>query len=198
LIEKVFFRYKTICNAPVGALEHTYQEAARAIDSNGTLDLTLFAQKLQALVDEHAPNNVFEANLDLKLDYSKGGATRIKYFLSMLDLYKANPAPARIALKGLNFSIEHIDPQRPTHPNQVSPEYLHTIGNLCLLTPPENIKAGNKKFAEKKALLNNGSDCTAKLTQQVFQQSQWTDTEVEARRDALYESAKQIFVAKVV
>jgi Protein of unknown function DUF262/Protein of unknown function (DUF1524) len=198
LIERVFFRYKTICNASVGTLENAYQDAARAIDSNGSLDLNLFAGKLQDLLDEHAPNNVFEANLDLKLDYSKGGANRIKYFLSMLDLYKANPAPARIALKGLNFSIEHIDPQRPTHPNQISPEFLHTIGNLCLLTPPENIKAGNKKFTEKKALLNNGSDCTAKLTQQVFQQNQWTDAEVKARRDALYESAKQIFVAKVV
>lgn len=197
LIEKVFFRYKTICNAPVGDLEHVYQSAARAIDTNGTLDLNGFAAQLQGLIDQHCPDPVFEANLDLKLTYEKGAA-RVKYFLTFLDLYRANPAPAKLALKPLNFSIEHIDPQRPADGRQISEELVHTIGNLCLLTDKENPSVGNKPFLQKKAILKNGANLTAKWSQDVFSQSVWDDAAVFARREALYRSAMSVFVAKVV
>ena len=196
LIEKVFFRYKTICNGPVGDLEHAYQEAARAIDTNGALDLNAFAAKLQTLINQHCPDPIFEANLDLKLSYEKG-AGRVKYFLTMLDLYRANPAPARLALKPLNFSIEHIDPQNPADGRQISEDLVHMIGNLCLLTPEENVGVGNKPFIQKKAILRNGKDLKANWSQDVFSQNIWDDAAVMARREALYKSAMKVFTAQV-
>lgn len=197
LMEKVFFRYKTICNGPVGQLEQVYQDASRAIDTNHALDLNLFATKLQELIDEHCPDPIFEANLDLKLDYEKS-SSRVKYFLTMLDLYRANPAPAKLALKPLKFSIEHIDPRNPADGRQISEDLVHLIGNLCLLTEAENQGVGNKSFLQKKAILKNGANLKSNWSQDVFSQNVWDDAAVMARRDALYKSAMKIFVAKVV
>jgi len=196
LLERVFFRYKTICNAPVGELEKVYQATTRAIDTNKSVDLNLLATRLQELIDTHCPDELFKTNLHVKLMYPSG-ATRIKYFLSMLDLYEANPAPAKLALNALKFSIEHVDPQNPNDPHQISEDRLHTIGNLCLLTPPENTIAGNKMFTVKKQLLHNGRDCSAKLTQRVLAGSVWNDQEVDLRQAYLFEKALNIFTATI-
>jgi hypothetical protein len=196
LIERVFFRYKTICNGPVGKLEEVYQWATEVLDTNKTLDLGLLAQKLQALIDAHCPDDVFLVNLRVKLIYPTG-AGRIKYFLQMLDLYETNPAPAKLALNGLKFTIEHVDPQNPNDPRQIMEEKLHTIGNLCLLTPPENGVAGNRMFPVKKQLLNNGKGCSSLLTQRVLATADWNDAEVDKREALLMEKAMNVFTATV-
>lgn len=115
----------------------------------------------------------------------------------MLDLYEANPAPAKLALNALKFSIEHVDPQNPNEPHQISEDRLHSIGNLCLLTPSENAIAGNKMFSVKKQLLHNGRDCSAKLTQRVLAGSVWNDQEVDLRQAYLFEKALNIFTATI-
>ena len=196
LIERVFFRYKTICNGPVGKLEEVYQWATEVLDTNKALDLGLMAQKLQALIDEHCPDDVFLVNLRVKLLYPTG-AGRIKYFLSMLDLYEANPAPAHTVHNGLKFTIEHIDPQNPNEPRQISEDSLHSIGNLCLLTQKENGIAGNRMFPVKKQLLENGKNCSAKLTQRVFALEDWNDAEFSERESRLMEKAMNVFTATV-
>jgi hypothetical protein len=196
LIERVFFRYKTICNGPVGKLEEVYQWATEVLDTNKTLDLGLMAQKLQALIDEHCPDDVFLVNLRVKLLYPTG-AGRIKYFLSMLDLYEATPAPAHAVHNGLKFTIEHIDPQNPNEPRQISEDRLHSIGNLCLLTLKENGIAGNRMFLVKKQLLENGKNCTAKLTQRVFALNDWNDAACDERAELLMEKAMKVFTATV-
>jgi hypothetical protein len=132
----------------------------------------------------------------VKLIYPTG-AGRIKYFLQMLDLYETNPAPAKLALNGLKFTIEHIDPQNPNDPRQIMEEKLHTIGNLCLLTPPENGVAGNRMFHVKKQLLNNGKGCSSLLTQRVLATADWNDAEVDKREALLMEKAMNVFTATV-
>jgi hypothetical protein len=195
LMERVFFRYKTICNGPVGDLEKVYQWATQALDTNQALDLELLSAKLQEIIDLHCPDHVFIANLQNKLVFKK--KKTVRYFLGMIDLYEANPAPAKTTHAGLNFTIEHIDPQNPNEPRQISEEKLHTIGNLCLLTQRENSIAGNKMFAEKKRLLNNGDECTAKWTQRVFSSETWSDIEVDLRATKLIEKALTVFTASL-
>lgn len=198
LIERVFFRYKTICGGPVSALEKEYQSATRILDTNRTLDLNVFANSLSQIVGEYAPDQVFEIQLQEKLVYGKQSA-RLNYFLQTLDLYEANPKPARVAQKDLRFTLEHINPQNPGTAQPLSDELLHCMGNICLLTFEENLLLGNEDFGTKKSKIRNGFACTEVLTRDVFadERTVWDEDAVLERKQKLIQKAKSVFVAQV-
>ncbi|MSP26954.1 MAG: HNH endonuclease [Methylococcales bacterium] len=77
----------------------------------------------------------------------------------------------------MNTTIEHILPKdkSDTAWNNFTPaeheEYLHTIGNLCLLSPNLNSEASKKSFTHKKQIYDRVSLISL---QQVKEHKSWT------------------------
>jgi hypothetical protein len=140
----------------------------------------------------------FDLSLREKMRWDKSGP-RLNYFLRTLDLYEANPRPARIPQIDLDYSLEHINPRNPGVGQPLSDDLLHSMGNICLLTPPENALAGNKDFNVKKSVLSSGAQCTASLTRIVFSdpRANWDADAVRERENLLISKAFAVFSATV-
>jgi hypothetical protein len=197
MVEKTFFRYKTVCSRPAGPLERVFYEIVTIIDTNKSLDLDVAADKLQTLIDQNANDTFFGINLD-EFTYQSGAkARRLKYFLWMLDRYSAMPAPAPIVLKLEDFEIEHVAPKNPSGGGRPVTN-VDVIGNLCILTGDENRELSNLDFAEKLAIVNDwkkgNSFLTAKLSQKIFNDhTSWGETEINGRTKALKHHAYKVF-----
>lgn len=199
MVEKTFFRYKTVCSKPAGPLERVFYEILRIIDTNKSIDLDLAADKLQELLDQNASDSSFSANLD-EFQYSPGAiAQRIKYFLWLLDRYTANPAPAPLILELSSFEIEHVSPQNPANGGPPL-SGVHTLGNLCILTQDENRQLSNREFSEKLQIVQDwksgkpSAEITAKLSRKIFEDNlSWGEAEVLLRTKALKYQACRVF-----
>lgn len=197
MVEKTFFRYKTVCSRQVGPLERVFYEIITIIDTNKNLYLDVAADKLQTLLDQNANDNFFGISLDDYTYQTGAKARRLKYFLWMLDRYSAMPAPAPIVLKLEEFQIEHVAPQSPGGGGSPVTN-VDAIGNLCILTGDENRELRNLDFAGKLATVNDwkkaNSFLTAKLSQKVFNDhTSWNETEINARTRALKHQACKVF-----
>lgn len=197
LIERTFFRFKTICKGSESKLERIYQDLARILDSQKRLDLAIAQQKLQVLIDDEANDRTFSLSLG-EYEYRPNRSKIIVYFLSSLDhLSKSPPEKAVLDVKGRGFTVEHVAPQAGN--GAVSDLYVHQIGNLCLLNKTENPQFGNRSFAEKKTLSRNGGLLSSRLSSKVFaENSSWTDREVEQRKQFLIEQALKVFTPSLL
>lgn len=107
-------------------------------------------------------------------------------------------------------TIEHIMPQSADSSEEWHEElgldkwervyntYLDTIGNLTLIESIINSKLGNKLFKEKRDI---GYDNSSIILNHYFKDNNiehWTETEIEDRRDYLYEQAKEIWKYPIV
>jgi len=197
MVEKTFFRYKTICSRQIGPLEAVFYKIIEYMDHFNRLNLDFAAEELQRLLDERASESMFEIGLD-EFSYQPGSkARRIKYFLWTLDRYAANPAPAPIVIELDHFEIEHVAPQRPRGGNTPVPN-VDTLGNLCILTDSENVELSNLDFPEKLTKVNkwreNQTFITAKLSKQIFDNhSSWGEAQIQVRTTDLKERACKAF-----
>jgi len=197
MVEKTFFRYKTVCSRPVGPLERAFYEIVIILDTNKALDLDVAADKLQSLLDQNANDSFFGISLDDFVYQSGARAKRLKYFLWMLDRYAATPAPAPLVLRLEEFQIEHVAPQNPAGGGRPVTN-VDAIGNLCILTGDENRELSNLDFAEKLATVNDwkkaNSFLTAKLSQKIFDDhTSWGENEINGRTKALKHQAYKVF-----
>jgi len=197
MVEKTFFRYKTVCSRPVGPLERAFYDIVIILDTNKALDLDVAADKLQSLLDQNANDSFFGVSLDDFVYQSGARAKRLKYFLWMLDRYAATPAPAPLVLRLEEFQIEHVAPQNPDGGGRPVTN-VDAIGNLCILTGDENRELGNLDFAEKLATVNDwkkaNSFLTAKLSQKIFDDhTSWGENEINGRTKALKYQAYKVF-----
>jgi len=208
-IEKTFFRYKTICGRQAGKLDEIYLKFTRILDTNHRLDLTMVKSKLQELLDELAPDNLFTISLYEKLQYDSSSQTsqKIKYFLWMLDLYQANPRPAMLAVDLNSFSIEHVGPQNPEEGvREILEGDVNRIGNLCILTAAENRRLSNHSFSMKLEMIEemklNDEIITAKISRRLFDENkEWKSSadpklnSVDIHENNLFQLALQVFRA---
>jgi len=99
------------------------------------------------------------------------------------SIWKSNP----------NTTIEHILPKDKSNiawnnfTSDEHEEYLHTIGNLCLLSPNLNSEASNKSFENKKEIYDRVSLISL---QQVKKYTTWTKTSIKKRSADLISFAK--------
>ena len=197
LIERVFFRFKSICKGNESKLEKVYQDLARVLDTNHGLDLGDVQSRLSKAVSEDADDATFALMLG-NTRYKPSLSAKLVYFFASLDrLSKTPPEKAVIDVKGHGYTIEHIAPQAGN--GQVSEDLIHSLGNLCLLNKHENPKFSNKSFVEKKTLSNNGIALSSRLSVKVFaENSTWTDDEVEARKQFLIQEALKVFTPNLL
>ncbi len=96
-------------------------------------------------------------------------------------------------------SIEHIYPQKPEgnwnawrgkigRGRNTFAKNIHRLGNLLLLTPPENSRCGNKTFNQKKTIY---SQSKIRMTDEIVKKSDWNLKAITARENKLIKWAKE-------
>lgn len=204
ILEKVFFRYKIICNQHVTPLKSIYYQELLAIrqnpDSYNTLTLR---QRLQKLIDDKAPERVFKTNLET-LEYKDSGGSNkpLKYFLMTVEYYYqwykngavGNPEcvdKSRV-YDFAGTSIEHIYPQNAEKSfldSNLEP-LKNTLGNLTILDPAQNTYGGNDTFVGKKPLYQASSML---LNRDIAVQTNWTQQQINNHKNLLVDVALKVF-----
>lgn len=196
-IEISFFRYKTICGQHAGSFEKVLLEIAKEVE-DGELKPVESAQiKLQALLDAHASDKIFELRLAEQLQYKPGDKAKlIKYFLWKLERSLTKGGGVVVALD--KFEIEHVSPQTPPTGKPIS--NVHRLGNLCMLTSEEHAQLSNKSFpAKQKVIQDRGKLSPPKrllvtTSRDVFEDnSDWNEEKVDQRTSALCQDAIEVF-----
>ena len=203
IIEKIFFRYKIICNQHPAPLKTIYYEESLAIRLNpSSYKVSSLRQKLQDLIKSKASDQTFDIALQT-LKYKKSGGNKpLKYFLMTVEYYyqwykngaKENPLcvdKSRV-YDFAGTSIEHIYPQNADKSNlDTDLEPLkNALGNLTILDPAQNTIGGNKSFDLKRVLYQSSS---VLLTKEIGEKTNWTQKEIDDNKKLLIDIALKVF-----
>lgn len=203
LIEIFAFRYILIMGVHPGSLEEIYNRYAKNIRENPyNFNLIDLKAELRQLITTYAPDQVFEQQLIIELDYRQSSKKKlIRYFLTVLESYSQwyengsirTPIPDKmIAFNFDQTTIEHI------YPRNAQAQFIdadlesmkNTVGNLSIWPPNENERAGNLPFGQKITAYENSS---VRLNRWLSVYSQWTLQEYSNRQQRLLDMAKKIF-----
>ncbi len=205
MLERAFFRYKTICNEHVTPLKGLYYSECEVIRTQGAAySVNSLKHKLGDLLEQRAPvHNFINGLMSLHYQSKTGGNKNIKHFLMMLDSYYAWYESGAIGvpkcLEGnrlLDFgetSIEHVYPKNAKAADidiEMEPR-KNSIGNLTILDPEINSMADNDNFTAKRGVFKSSSIA---LNQKIGKKLKWNlKASVEYERNIL-EMARYIFV----
>lgn len=206
ILERVFFRYKIVCNQHITPLKNIYAQEALAIRNNPKSYNTLSLKtKLQNLIDSKASDALFKNSLTTLEYHEVGGSNKsLKYFLMTVEYYYqwykggAIDRPVCIDKSRLydfaGTSIEHIYPRNTRSSNQDNnlEPLKNSLGNLTILDPAQNNKGDNDSFIQKKSIYTQSS---VVLTQDIGANATWTQTEIDAHKNLLIDAAIKIFQA---
>jgi hypothetical protein len=202
VLEKVFFRYKSICGKSATKLNELYNKFIMILDSTDQMQIDNFKGEAQLLLDGNASDELFALSLKEKLQYGNAASNRkIKYFLWTLDLYASNPKPSELVCDLSQLWIEHVSPQSPKEgDNSLPPERCNYLANLCLLTPEENNRLSNHSFGWKKEEVEKwgvkNEFITCKLSRNLFNDYDvWDTSSFDERENSLLETACLVFRA---
>lgn len=203
MLERVVFRYKTICNQHATGLTTIYNKTAVDIRAKGERYSPNSLRKLcRTLIQDKAPDELFAANL-AALEYNTDRSNKpLKYFLMTTEHYRqwcddgATGSPkckdkTRV-YDFTNTTIEHIYPQNPESPDSTLEPYTNTLGNLTFLGPNDNNDAANTPYSTKRPIFQKSS---VGLNRSIGENATWDVKAIEKHRDALIGYAKTIFVA---
>ena len=188
-IANLTVRYSIICAKGTGNLETAYARASSTMRKSESK-----MKDIKGLLLNIWPNDD-----EFKSSFKKKTLTSpqiIKYLFAKMEIIISKddsliPNPETL-------SVEHILPKKPGakwSPKMRSPEFLKEhlskIGNLTILTEPMNRDCESREFAFKK---NIYKDSKYKLTKDLCQISDWSETEIEKRQERLAELAASIWV----
>jgi hypothetical protein len=115
----------------------------------------------------------------------------LRYFLYRYEEHLAQEQGSAISEKNwqqiwkasATQTIEHILPQS----SKSQQAHTHRLGNLTLLPPKANAKAGNKTFQQKRELYQENRQL--KLMDEIIDKRRWTKIEIEERENRLLDWA---------
>lgn len=204
IVERVFFRYKLICNQHVTPLKSIYHQEALAIRQEpGSYQISSLRQKLQNLINLKASDQTFKNALGT-LEYQESGGSNkpLKYFLMTIEYYyqwyKAGAAGTPVCVDKSRIydfagtSIEHIYPRNAAGSvldANLEP-FKNTLGNLTIMDPAQNNIGGNDSFAVKQPIYQTSS---VLLTQEIGMNTAWTQQEIADHKNLLIDAAVKIF-----
>lgn len=201
ILEKFCFRYSIMVEAPkIEAVAVFNRHAVEVRRDPGQYRPTTLEHDLAEVLTLHAPDEVFRDRL-LSLRYPRAESRKpLKYFLMTLEHYVrwfddgAQGRPVcRDTTRLLDFentTIEHVYPENADAVDLGLEPLVDTLGNLTILSPGENIAAGDKTFDRKRPYFQR-STCT--LNQQIGQAPEWTVEVVEQRQARLIGIALAVF-----
>ena len=193
-------RYLT--GEPTNYLNKVFPTLWKEIDTNN------FIPSLKAVILQHnypADYAVKQKGLTRRL-YDKSGTTRAKTTLVLetinIHLSQINNRGGYTILDGA-ATIEHILPQTPSEQwkadlgdnfNIIYDQYLHTLGNLTLVTSEWNIGLSNLPFSQKQSKL---AEHALLLNEQYFEQSItcWNEAAIQTRARFLLQNILEIWPA---
>lgn len=204
IIEKVYFRYKIICNQHATSLKSIYYEESLTIRENpSSYNVSGLRQKLQKLINSKASNLTFRNGLEI-LEYKESGGSNkpLKYYLMTLEYYYqwyqsggiGNPS-CKDKSRVYDFagtSSEHIYPQNANKNfrDETLEPLKNTLGNLTILDPAQNTIGGNDPFEVKRSLYQESSVI---LTRNIATKQTWTEQEITNHKNLLIAIALKVF-----
>lgn len=201
VLEKFCFRYSVMVEAPkVEAVAVFNRHAVEIRRDPGQYRPKTLIQDLHEVLALHAPDDVFKDRLG-SLRYPRTESRKpLKYFLTTLEHYvqwfddgaQGRPVCRDIAriIDFENTTIEHVYPENAEPIDALLDPLVDTLGNLTILSPGENIAAGDKTFDRKKPYFAR-SHCT--LNHQISQEPLWSAEVVERRQARLINMALAVF-----
>ena len=123
------------------------------------------------------------------------------YLLRKLENYERKEKGEEPIREG--YTIEHVMPQTLSDSEEwkvelgenwenVYKDYLHTIGNLTLISTRDNSKLGNRSFTEKKLLVFLNSPLC--LDRSIAEAERWDEDAIVKRVDELFQTALKIWI----
>ena len=201
ILEKFCFRYSVMVEAPKAEAVAVFNRHAVEIRRDpGQYRPKTLALNLRDVLALHAPDDVFRDRLG-SLRYPRSESRKpLKYFLTTLEHYvqwfddgaQGHPVCRDMAriLDFENTTIEHVYPESADPTDPLLDPLVDTLGNLTILSPGENIAAGDKTFDRKRPYFAR-SHCT--LNQQIGQEDLWSVEVVERRQARLINMALAVF-----
>ena len=201
LVERIAFRYKYVCNGHVGSLTAVYLKQAKAIrDSGSSYRPRDMQQAFFELQERRAPAELFSSSLDRLVYHDSGNNRPVKYFLLTAEYYwrwfqdGANGHPKyldpNLLIDADSTTIEHIYSRSPGAIEADMAELTNDLGNLTLLSQPDNDRVANKAFSQKQTVYRSSS---FRITKPLADLTTWNAVDVTSRRTRLREFATRIF-----
>lgn len=206
ILERFFFRFKTIGQQHVGIIEDTYREfCLDARETNKAFPIRRLRDNLRELVFSRVSDELFRVRLN-QIVYEGNKRQRkdaIKVLLvgveNYWDWYEEDSDTMPIckdkerAIDSSSVTLEHIYPQtaREEIYSGSIEEVKHNIGNLTLLGASKNASLGNNSFEEKR---DDFRSSNFRLNRSLAEKHRWTVQEIKDRQLDVVERAVKIFV----
>lgn len=147
--------------------------------------------------DNRQKSAVMPNDTQLRMFLYKANAYSLSHTRFILDKIENlnNSAPVDLS----NLSVEHIMPQTPNeywskYTNGDKLEYdiqVNRLGNLTLVSVPDNSEAGNKSFEVKKHVMDDTKHI--RLNAEIVDKNEWTIEEIDNRTNILIQKFLEVF-----
>tara|TARA_B100000446_G_C10552524_1_gene341220 strand:+ start:8156 stop:9967 length:1812 start_codon:yes stop_codon:yes gene_type:complete len=208
MLERFFYRYKTMCNGHNSPLKAIYNSHSLAIRENPEgYNVDALRVDLNNLMEQRASEDSFKIAIN-ELFYSKrGGNKPLKHLLLMINQYwswfnqgaHGNPAcldKSIIRDRREGATIEHIYPKGLSVDDEGYDDTLegvkNSISNLTILPAAENTLVGTECFDEKKNVYKGSS---SELARFISQEQDWDGQAAQEYCDKICQVAFSIFRA---
>ena len=205
LVERLFFRVKIICRKRETYLKALYSPWMQQLQ-DGTFNMVNAKKEANNLIKNEANDVLFSTSLISELT-GEGNRGNLRYFLWLMDIYSANPAPRQVTIDRSTMTIEHIQPQSLLNDPVAmalaginDSEDIQRLGNLCLLTIQENAALSDNSFSDKRAMvaswLGQIKHLTCALSRSVYEQhpsNTWTTSDIVTREQSITQHACKVF-----
>ncbi|WP_026584153.1 DUF262 domain-containing protein [Bacillus sp. J33] len=190
-------RYITVMKEKPGVIEKEIGILARDFKKDG--DISKISSKFQELAKD---SEFKEKMISLTVNYRSPST-----FFILTEYEKALHTEDWIAPERAEVTVEHILPKTvdfnivgegewaTNFTLEEHEVYLDKLGNLTLLGPSAQGRAGNKKFKDKQSVYKTDTDML--MTQGLTNYVNWTKKEIEERQIKIAEEAVKIFTLKV-
>ncbi|MBP5541404.1 MAG: DUF262 domain-containing protein [Bacteroidales bacterium] len=203
-IESFIFR-RLMCDLPTNALNKIFATLHKFVvknkkESDSYSDVMIYYLETRKLSSTFPKDEEFLNGFTTKNIYAMRGKNKTYLFerLENGSSKEKNDIVGNIA-EGI-LTIEHIMPQTLSlwwkqelgeKFESIHEKWLHTISNLTLTA--YNSTYSNKSFIEKKTIKNGFLQSGLRLNQYIAKYNQWTETELEERKNDLSDKALKIW-----
>lgn len=175
-----------------GVLDRHYGKRAQEI-TNKTIQT---AKQLAEQMRDFVPSDT-----DFRVAFERHRVTKsalARYYLRSLERLKTHQSPPHLAeyeAPETQANLEHVMPESASRTWGLSQEQVESfykrLGNMCLLSPRQNVGIGNLPFVERRAIY---AESPYVLTQEVGEYLSWGGEEIETRQKQLAELAPQVWL----
>ena len=177
---------------------------SKMMDICGYIDEKLDEDSLQSALSSNGwvNNDDLSLNFESRNFYEEAGPTALGAIFRGIEINLSGSGANKFRVAKNQYTIEHIYPRRMekwkkdlrnwgTSKESMSP-FLHTLGNLTVVTQYHNSKVGNKPLAVKQKFPKElGSSAPLRLHKDWIKTKRWTQVEIKKRSLTLLESVKK-------